>query len=449
MGKNIEDWSARYALVKPLIGMVHRLQYRNIIVKGRENIPKEKPIIFAPNHQNALMDPLAIVFTTPLQPVFLARADIFKSRFIASILRFFKILPVYRIRDGKDQLNKNNETFETCIRILKKNKPLCLFPEAAHVGMKSMLPHKKAIPRLAFLAGSQTNYTIDLQVVPVGIFYSHYSRFRSDLIVHYGPPVAIKPYFEMIETEGETKATFALRDKIFTEVSKCCVHVPDKENYPIYEMAFSLLKPFIENEKFKQNKPADAVLTYQYLIVKLEEVLRSDPDLLNKLKDYTNEINLLKNNSGLTERTLQKGKITFTQAIGFIVLQLLLTPFSLTGLLVNGWLFYMVFYGITRKVNDPQFVSSFSFGGSLILLPVWIIIQFFIYFAFGVNLALSAFFAVASVPLGIVAWESGQAWLHFLNRLKYNRNSKSGNIPFKHLLETRKKFIKTLKPFIV
>ena len=57
------------------------------------------------------MDALAVLFTHNGQPVFLARADIFKKKMIAAILYFLKILPVYRIRDGFSSLKANDEIF--------------------------------------------------------------------------------------------------------------------------------------------------------------------------------------------------------------------------------------------------------------------------------------------------------------------------------------------------
>ena len=37
--------------------------YRKVIILGRENINPDHHLIFAPNHQNALMDALAVLFT--------------------------------------------------------------------------------------------------------------------------------------------------------------------------------------------------------------------------------------------------------------------------------------------------------------------------------------------------------------------------------------------------
>ena len=82
--------SSAYSLLREIVRIPYRLFYRRIKVIGTENIPTDKPIIFAPNHQNALMDPLAMIFSTPKQIVFLARGDIFKGKKLIAFLNFIK-----------------------------------------------------------------------------------------------------------------------------------------------------------------------------------------------------------------------------------------------------------------------------------------------------------------------------------------------------------------------
>jgi len=71
-------------------------------VLGRENIPTDCPVIFAPNHINALMDAIAIHSIAPYKVpvIFLARADIFNNKKSAQLLKSAKILPAFRMRDG-------------------------------------------------------------------------------------------------------------------------------------------------------------------------------------------------------------------------------------------------------------------------------------------------------------------------------------------------------------
>src|SRR5690554_3857074 len=190
-----EKWSFRYNLLKQYVRFVDWVIHQRILIQGKGNIPANKPIVFAPNHQNALSDPMAVLLNTRLQPVWLARADIFGiSKFIDTILQFLKIIPVFRLRDGKENLEKNQETFAISIKVLENNSALALFPEAAHTFKRQMALHKKAVPRIVFMAEEQKNDNLDIQIIPTGIYYSHYWKFNRSLIVIFGDPISVTDY---------------------------------------------------------------------------------------------------------------------------------------------------------------------------------------------------------------------------------------------------------------
>ena len=171
MGKeNIEKYSAGYALLKSVAGFWHNnVFYRKVIVLGRENINPNDPVIFAPNHQNALMDAMAVLFTNKGQNVFLARADIFKKKTVAAILYFLKILPVYRIRDGFSSLKGNDEIFIKTIDVLKNKNGLVILHEGDHAGFRRLRQLKKGICRVAFQSDEATGFNLNIKIIPVGI----------------------------------------------------------------------------------------------------------------------------------------------------------------------------------------------------------------------------------------------------------------------------------------
>ncbi|MCK5169159.1 MAG: 1-acyl-sn-glycerol-3-phosphate acyltransferase, partial [Bacteroidales bacterium] len=92
----IEKKNIGYTLLKPYVDRITKIFFR-ITSYNYEKVPTDEILIYAINHQNALMDALAILATSDTEPVFLARADIFKKRTVAKILTFLKILPIYRI----------------------------------------------------------------------------------------------------------------------------------------------------------------------------------------------------------------------------------------------------------------------------------------------------------------------------------------------------------------
>jgi hypothetical protein len=91
-----EKWSPGYWCLRKYICFADWLVNKKTIITGRKKIPDNTPLVIAANHQNALSDPLAILLHLKVQPVWLARADIFgKSKFIDIILKFLKIMPVF------------------------------------------------------------------------------------------------------------------------------------------------------------------------------------------------------------------------------------------------------------------------------------------------------------------------------------------------------------------
>ena len=216
--KPIDRWSFRYSSFKFYCSIFHRIFYRTIQVKFRERIPKGVPVIFAPNHQNALMDALGPLFTSGHDLVFVARADLFKNAFLAGILHLFKMYPIYRIRDGVGEMSKNEEIFQKAIDVLDRGKcPFVIMPEGNHGDKRRLRPLVKGIFRIAFRAQEKYEDREGVQIVPVGIDYSHYSNFRSRMLIVYGHPVSVGKYYQHYR-EDPAKGINIFRDVLSDEM---------------------------------------------------------------------------------------------------------------------------------------------------------------------------------------------------------------------------------------
>ena len=103
-----------YLFVKIYMRAGFAFYFKKILISGKENIPRNKAILFVANHQNALIDPLLIGATTPRELNFLTRADVFNKPLVKRLLSTVNMLPIYRIRDGITSLSRNEEVFEKC-----------------------------------------------------------------------------------------------------------------------------------------------------------------------------------------------------------------------------------------------------------------------------------------------------------------------------------------------
>jgi 1-acyl-sn-glycerol-3-phosphate acyltransferase len=163
------------------------LYYHKIRVYGEKNIPKGKPTLIVCNHQNALIDPLLIATHTRLNPHFLTRASVFKNPIIAKILDYIRMIPVYRIRDGVDNMEKNKDTFSKSVQILMDNGTILIFGEGGHSMKRTLRPLKKGFARIAYQA-LEAKPDMDLTILPVGINYSSHKFSGSEVSICFGKP---------------------------------------------------------------------------------------------------------------------------------------------------------------------------------------------------------------------------------------------------------------------
>jgi 1-acyl-sn-glycerol-3-phosphate acyltransferase len=375
MGReNIEKYSARYALLKSFANFWHNnFFYRRVIVVGRDNINPNDYLIYAPNHQNALMDALAVLFTHKGQPIFLARADIFKSRFIASILYFLKILPVYRIRDGFDNVKGNDVIFDKTIEVLKHKNGVVILPEGSHEGIRRLRQLKKGICRIAFQADEATEFSLNIKIIPVGIEFTHYSRIRQVLTVVYGKPIEISQFYDLYRKNPQ-RAMNELRNLLSSEMEKNMVHIESEDDYEAIDELRSII-----NGKYSDDTRMPKLFRDRILINKLNRLNSFSSETYSRICSLSllikEKARLLRTDYRLLEKKSHPIFAILLGAVGLII------SFPL---FVFGFIFNFVFLQIPniqiKKVIDIQFHSSIRYAISLVLaivlLPIYLILCF-------------------------------------------------------------------------
>jgi len=399
MGKeNIEKYSARYALLKSVAGFWHNnVFYRKVIVLGRENINPDHHLIFAPNHQNALMDALAVLFTQNRHLVFLARADIFKRKTIAAILYFLKMLPVYRIRDGFRSLKGNDEIFIKTIDVLKSKNGLVILPEGDHAGFRRLRQLKKGICRVAFQSDEATGFNLKIKIIPVGLEFSNYSRYRQVLTVVYGKPIEVSEFFGLYK-ESPEKALNELRTKLSNEMKRNMVHIESEEDYEAIDELRSMI-----NGKFSDDIRFPKLFRDRILINKMNLLKSSNPSVYKEICSLSLQVKNKAKDLNTDFRLLEKRK----HPLGWLIAGLVGIIFTFP-LFIYGNIFNLTFLEIPnlqiRKIPDPQFHSSIRYAISLVLafvfLPLYLVLSLIIFSSWWFGLLI-----FLTLPLsGLFAW---------------------------------------------
>jgi hypothetical protein len=161
------------------------------------------------------MDALVVLQSRHAPTVFGARADIFAQPTVAKILRFLKILPMVRRRDGIRNVLRNYETMDEVQDVLSNNTPFCMFPEGRHTPGRELQPLQKGVARMAF----QSALARPTQVVPVGINYSNFFTYRGTCDIIYGAPMDVNAFLASTQDLAEGARYQAFLEELHRRMS--------------------------------------------------------------------------------------------------------------------------------------------------------------------------------------------------------------------------------------
>ena len=226
--KNLGYTLLRIFWVNPIV----KLSVRRLTIRGKENLPKDGAIIIGCNHTSALLDPLVILRAMNRGTVFMTRADIFRKPFLQKVFTFLRMLPIFRIRDGIAAVKQNEEIISKCGDVLQHGYPLALFPEATHRPKHSLLPLSKGIFHIALEANKRIGHERPVYIVPMGLEYGRYFRYRSNVVATYGEAINVTEFVRQHENEVTPARLLAmLREELAARMSKLIAYVPDTEDY--------------------------------------------------------------------------------------------------------------------------------------------------------------------------------------------------------------------------
>ena len=199
--------------------------YKNFNVTYLDSVPKDKAVIYLSNHQNALLDPLLITIKSTRKNYFLTRAAVFKNPTVAKILNSFQMLPVYRMVDGVDTIQKNKAIFTTCSDLLSKKKSIILFPEGGHDLKRKIRPLKKGFLRI-IEETLQTYPNTEIVIIPIGVNYQNPTEWGDSMSVYFGNHISPDGYWK------DNQLDFSgLSEAVSTEMKQLTTHINSITEY--------------------------------------------------------------------------------------------------------------------------------------------------------------------------------------------------------------------------
>lgn len=156
-----------------------------VIVKGRENIPEEGPVLFVPNHRS-IFDVIITYPYCPKQTGYVAKLETKKFPVFSIWMAFMNC----QFLDRKD-IRKGLKVINKCADLVKAGTSICIFPEGTrNKGDEDLLPFHDGSFKIAEKAGCP--------VVPVvlnntdQIFEAHFPKIKKTTIVlEYCKPIDV------------------------------------------------------------------------------------------------------------------------------------------------------------------------------------------------------------------------------------------------------------------
>jgi 1-acyl-sn-glycerol-3-phosphate acyltransferase len=258
--------------------------YRRFEVAGADKLPASGPLLICANHVNALVDAVVLQAACgrPLHP--LARSGLFRTPLFRPILKILQAIPVYRRQDGEEpdsgsaaeRSARNVDSFERCYEHLGEGRALLIFPEGQSHSDPRLRSLKSGAARLAL--GSRTKNGELPAIVPVGLTFTHKGRFRSDVLVHFGDPVAL----EEVPEEPEGTTVRRLTAKIGEGLEKVTLNTDSWEDLALIR----LLQDFfiLRSRRESRHSLAERFLSFQRLIEAHRLLRLTHPDQVAVLR---------------------------------------------------------------------------------------------------------------------------------------------------------------------
>jgi len=411
---------------------------------GMENLPPDRPVILAPNHQNALIDALNLVCKLKIQPVFLARQDIFKPGIVTSLLTFIKIMPIYRICDGVESLSKNDEIFQKSIDVLWDRKLLCLMAEGNHGNKRHLRPFVKGMFRIAFMAQEKYKEQPGVVIVPLGLDYSHYYKLQNVVIMNFGKPIEVNEFYQSYQADS-AKTILAIRDRLAEKLSELMVDIRSLDYYDSIYFLQKHCTELLQNKKprSKQNY-IDNYTASREMVKKLDNLTASDPGKMKHLDSitqaYTGALNKLK----LRDWLLFRKKWSFINTSMHGLALIVISPIFLFGY-INNIALYALAQNAVKKIKDPQFYSSFMYALTWAIAPFYFLIIFFIAWIAGAGALHAAIYTTTAAICGLPAFLYYVSVKKLIGKCRFGRYASGHNAEFIDAINKRKEIVSILK----
>ncbi len=427
MRKHIQDKDWLYTFLKVFVDWSVKSSYSKYQVEGADNIPQDGSVIWAANHTNALMDPMVLLSTSRGRKVFVARADIFKKKTASKILSFLRVMPIYRIRDGIDAVKRNDEAISQATGVIMDGVPFVIYPEATHRPKHSLLKLSKGIFHIAESAIEKSDGTKSVYILPIGIEYSDYFRFRSKVLINFGKPINVSEFIQSHSEEPQPVVMQQLRQILTERMAEQIIYIPDDEDYDaIWEYTklktdnpgyFKKTLSEIESKEGRKLKGLMRNLAVgRYAVAEALALKQNNPEKAAELFKKVDQLRVWRIQNGLSVYAIANEK-SFMGLVLEILIAILGFPYYAFSAVV-GCIKWIPLALILRNIKDDAFYNTARYGTRLAMAIPAVIIWALVYFLL-FNWQLATILFLLSLPSFKYLFDYGTFFRRFCSDVRW------------------------------
>ena len=334
---------------------------------------------------------------------YLAKHTLFTNKLIGWFFRQANGIPIYRREDAPNMTLKNQDSFREVYKLFEGGKCLNIFPEGISIASSSLLKIKTGAARMALNAEIKNNFKLDIKIIPVGINYSNPSRFKSEVFIEYGNPIAIADYEEISRNNSKGCIT-----EITKKIEDSLLELTTNLSFIELEDTISYLKVIYKNDLIHKDtiaqKDLDDFRITKDMIDAVEWYLKNKPNVtesyilmisrymrfLEKLKLDDRLIISREDNKPrlLPEKTLK--------ALWFLAQ----FPIYLYGFINNFIAYNISAAEVYNKDIDEVEIAQYKFFIGLLVFSAFYSFQTFLVFYFTSSLNWTLIYLLTLIPSG-------------------------------------------------
>ena len=402
------------------------LYFRKEHMVGIENVPVNgTPCVVVSNHQNCLNDPLSVVLNlTDRRMNFIARANVFNNPIAGAFLRKIGMLPAYRMsHEGLAAVSKNKDMMNASSNALCDGETLMMYPEAGHQDQRWLGTFKIGYLKIAFEAAEKFNFERDVMILPSANHYSNYFHARTDMLIRFGEPISLKPYYE--EYKAEPRATMLkINDIVRERIKDLMLHIEDLEHYEqidfLRETGYG--RKYAIEHGYKFRYLPSRLLSDQKLVSALQDAYNEHPEEMEKIYEDTATLE-----KGLKDLKIRDWLFIRNHKLPMAILRglwlLILLPLFIISIIPTGLLFLLPKIFLKAWIKDKMFYSSFYVGVSVFIsVPICLIVPFVLLAIFA-NIWWALGYLVAFPFMFVLAWNYMRLFWRFVGTCRYVKRS--------------------------